>query len=283
MSNWPKGPTTWIDARTLYVSVPFTWNLHSVRCDLIQRSLLWDSAIVGGPAVRLMPDALTRISNVSVSLADMPGVLQRANPQATRTTVGCPNRCGYCAVPTIEGDFRELDDWPDQPIICDNNLLAASQSHFDRVCERLAGHGWADFNQGLDARLVTTWNAKRIAAIGKPIVRLALDSFSEDRRHSWLDAYVHLREAGIAKSRIRCYALIGWNDTPDEAWQRCKWIERQGALALPMWFHELDATEANRVTWRQRNVYKWTDAKRRQIMQWFYLHKRAVCDEGEGA
>ena len=171
--NWPKKETTWIDGRTLFVSVPFTWKLPDVRELLRQRSFFWDNAIVGGPAVKLMPEYLADIPNVIVDTGNIDGVLQRINPHATRTTTGCPNKCRFCAVPVVEGKFIELDDWPDLPIICDNNLMYSSISHFDKVCDRLEKHKWSDFNQGLDARLLNEYHAERLARLPNSIIRLA--------------------------------------------------------------------------------------------------------------
>ena len=71
-----------------------------------------------------------------------------------------------------------MEDWPDLPVLCDNNLLAAPLSHFDKVIDRLIRHGWCDFNQGVDARLLTDYHARRIAEIKQPQVRLAFDHFS---------------------------------------------------------------------------------------------------------
>jgi len=256
------------------VSAPFTWTLAAVRALARQRSFFYDHIVVGGPAVRLMPGYLEGTPGLRVETGDMPGVLQRVNPHATRTTAGCPHACGFCGVDRIEPGFRELAEWPNLPVICDNNLLAASQPHFDRVCERLAGHGWADFNQGLDARLLSRWHAERIADIGMPMVRLALDSATPQAKATWQRAFSCLREAGIAKRRIRCYALVGWSDTPAEAWSRCNWIQTgHGVRCLPMWFHELDAIQPRTITPRQASL-GWTRHLRDELFHWHYFHRR---------
>jgi hypothetical protein len=268
--NWPKRETTWMVERTLFVSVPFTWRLPAVRTMLIERSLLWDKAIVGGPAIRLMPSYLSGIENVTVSMNDYDGVLQMINSQATRTTVGCPNQCAFCAVPKIEGKFRELESWSPGPIICDNNLLAASVEHFDSVMDQLEGIGWCDFNQGLDCRLLTDHHAERIGRIKKAMVRVALDSKSE--KEAWSIALEKLLSFGTAKRRIRCYALIGFRDSPDEAWDRCEWIQSHGILVLPMWHHALDQLQQNLVRDDQKKS-GWTDYERRRIMGYFYQHR----------
>lgn len=269
--DWPKRHITWIDNRTLYVSVPFTWELPSVRTLLSQRSFDWDTAVIGGPAVYLMPGY---INMPWVKIWDYhPGVLQSVNPMATRTTTGCIRQCSFCGAWRFEGPMKELDDWPDLPVVCDNNILAASQAHFDRVIDRLKRWGWADFNQGIDARLLTDYHAKRFTEIGKSVLRLALDSM--DYADHWMKAFETLRCAGIAKSCIRSYALVGFDSDPAEAWGRCEWIESHGIKVLPMWFHTLKALRKNHVTKKQREL-GWTDYERKRIMQWFYQHKKAV-------
>lgn len=142
MPDWPRGPTWWIENNVVHVSVPFTWNLSEVR-QILCRGFA-NGAVVGGPAVQLLPEYLAGIPGVIIG-KDHPRVLQRVNPMATRTTTGCPNKCKFCAIGQgrVEpGGFHELADWPDLPIITDNNLFAASPAHFDRVMDRLERWGW---------------------------------------------------------------------------------------------------------------------------------------------
>ena len=268
---WPRGPTSWFADHCLYVSVPFTWNLPALRQRLMQRSFEYNSAIVGGPAIDLIPSAFHDLPHVATGHV-MPGILQRINPLATRTTTGCIRKCSFCGIGIgkIEaGGFRELDDWPDLPVICDNNLLAASMPHFEKVIDRLVRHGWADFNQGLDARLLTREHAILLAQIRRPMIRLALDR--QEDAGEWNCAFHTLTAAGIAKANIRSYCLIGFNDTPDNAWHRCNWIEEHGIKALPMWFHALDQLKANIVSPEQATL-GWTNEERKRIMRWFYKH-----------
>ena len=273
-TDWPKKTVYWIEDRTLYASVPFTWELNAVRQKLIQTSIEWDTAIVGGPGIYLINECFIDLDHVAIGF-HYPGILQRVNPLATRTTLGCVRACPFCAVPKLEGKFRELDDWPDLPIICDNNLLAASDRHFDRVIERLQGHRDVQFSFGLDCRLLTNPRAKQIASIKsikKRGIRIALDNnFYRDK---WVAALDMLRSAGIAKRNIASFALVGFNTGPVEAWERCKWIEDHGVRALQNWFHPLDAFKRNIVT-RNQEALGWTDYERRKIMQWYFQHKEA--------
>jgi hypothetical protein len=221
-----------------------------------------------------MPDYLAGLSGVTIG-GDCPGVLQRVNPQATRTSIGCPNRCGFCAIGKglIEaGGFRELTDWPDGPVLVDNNLFAASVEHFDRVMDRLDPWGWCDFNQGVDARRLTEHHAERIGRIPGAMVRLALDAMAV--ADAWEEAFRKLRASGVALRRIRSYALVGFTTGPEEAWERCEWIEGHGVKSLPMWFHELDALEWNQITEKQRAL-GWTDEERKALFQWYYKHRGA--------
>jgi hypothetical protein len=264
---WAAEITEWTDGDTGYLSIPFTWLLPAARRRVRQADMFVRRWIVGGPAVRLMPDY--DLSPATIG-GDMLGVLQRVNPRATRTTLGCCNHCSFCGVSRIEPEYLELYDWPDLPILCDNNLLGTRLAHVGRVMERLARWGWCDFNQGLDCRLLTSEHARMIAAIKKPIVRLALDN--NNQRTAWADAWDRLRFAGIAKAAIRSYVLCGFRDDPDSAKARCEFVESFGAKALPMWFHALDAMQRNIVT-PEQITNGWTRRKQRELMCWYYQHR----------
>lgn len=266
--HWPGRAYEWIDGKTIYVSVPFTWELPRVRAMLQQRSLLWDHAVVGGPAVKLMPDYLDNMPDVTIG-DDMPGVLQRINPIATRTTLGCPNRCGFCAVNRIEGAYTELDDWPDGSVLCDSNLLAASEKHLQRVLNRLQENGMADFNQGLDASLLSDWHAREIAKIKRVRIYLAADS--DDEIAPVLQAVERLHDNGVSSSSIRCYCLIGYDDTPAGAWRRLQRIDAT-IMAIPLWFHPLNCLVRNPLTTRQKAL-GWTHDERMLIQGYFFKHR----------
>ena len=266
-TNWPKRICSWSVCGTIYLSIPFTWLLKEAKkyLELIPNT----PAVVGGPAVLLMPGYFKGLSNVE-ERKSMPGVLSLINNQATRTTVGCIRKCEFCGVSKIEPEFKELSNWPDLPIICDNNILAASQKHFDKVCDRLEKWGWCDFNQGIDARLLTEYHAKRFKRIGRPIIRLALDSAS--LCDIWENAFSILLKVGCKKSWIKTYCLVGFKDNPETAWKNCSFIQTHGIKAFPMWYHSLTEEIYNNVSDEQtRNG--WSQFERKRIMGWFYKHK----------
>jgi hypothetical protein len=129
-----------------------------------------------------------------------------------------------------------------RPIICDNNFLAYSRAHFDRVVDRLKPLSGIDFNQGLDARLLTPYHAGRLAELDC-LVRLAFDSVAYESQ--FMQAYETLRAAKIPKRRIRVYVLIGFNDTPRDALYRLQAVRDLGSDPNPMRYQPLDILKKN--------------------------------------
>jgi len=264
---WPKDLTVWEEERIGYISVPFTWLLPRAQAWIDGHWPKIDRWVVGGPAVELMPDYLTGATVRS----DCPGVLQRVNPLATRTSVGCPRQCAFCAVGQgrIEPEFRELADWPVGRIVMDNNLLATSWSHFARVIDRLKTEPWCDL-QGIDPGLVSDGRARLLAELRRPTLRLGLDR--EEDVGVWCRAIERLRKAGLPKRAIRTYVLIGYGDNPREAWRRCETVAALGYLASPLWYHPLDAMRRDPISEGQR-LAGWDTSQRKGIMQWYYKHR----------
>ncbi len=263
--TWSKGWVEWAGATTINISVPFTWLLPQ----LASRCLWWQGlgyrVRIGGPAVTLRPDF------VPSELAEVGGevdALMHHNPQATFTSRGCIRSCAFCAVPRIEGDLRELADWTPKPIVCDNNLLAFSREHFDRVINGLKPLKGIDFNQGLDARLLTDYHAERLAELRMSVVRLAWDSVS-DESHV-MDAVGRLRTAGFFPRKIGVYVLIGFSDTPDDALYRLETLKRLGIRPNVMRYQPLTALRKNDYVapgWTERELRRYSRYWNR--LRWF--------------
>lgn len=86
-------------------------------------------------------------------------------------TRGCPNKCGWCVVPKKEGaihpymDVDEVANGNRNLILMDNNILAAGDYALEQL-HKIIDLGYrVDFNQALDARLVTPTNAQLLAKI----------------------------------------------------------------------------------------------------------------------
>ena len=85
-------------------------------------------------------------------------------------TRGCPNRCKWCVVPKKEGkispymDIEEITAGRKKAILMDNNILASNYGL--QQIEKIIKLGVkVDFNQGLDARLITDEIARLLAKV----------------------------------------------------------------------------------------------------------------------
>lgn len=87
-------------------------------------------------------------------------------------TRGCPNKCPWCVVPRKEGRIRPYMDVDEIAIegrtnlvLMDNNILAAGDYAVEQL-EKIISRGYrVDFNQAIDARLVTEEFAKLLAKV----------------------------------------------------------------------------------------------------------------------
>lgn len=84
-------------------------------------------------------------------------------------TRGCPNKCKWCVVPRKEGlvhpywDIDRVANGRKKVVLMDNNILAAGDYAKEQL-QKIIDKGYrVDFNQALDARLVTDEYAKLLA------------------------------------------------------------------------------------------------------------------------
>lgn len=196
---------------------------------------------IGGPAVDLMPEFVHDVAD-QVGGQFTPAPLKRHNPDATFTSRGCINKCPFCAVPIIEGELKELATWDPAPIICDNNLLATSQKHFDKVIDSIKQFKQVDFNQGLDIRMLNTHHIERLQELRLPKIRIAFDNIK--MASLVIKTIDKLLMAGFPKSRINCYVLINFDDNPNNALDRIELLKAKGIRAFPQRFQAIQGKEA---------------------------------------
>ena len=118
-------------------------------------------------------------------------------------TRGCPNKCKWCVVPRKEGAIRPYMDVDEiaiegrhKLVLMDNNFLAAgdyAHKQLDKIIER--GYR-VDFNQALDARLVTDDFARKLAKVkwlDKNRIRFGCDTPKQiedcERAMQMIDSY----------------------------------------------------------------------------------------------
>ena len=87
-------------------------------------------------------------------------------------TRGCPNKCPWCVVPRKEGAIKPYMDIDEiaiegrrKIVLMDNNILAAGDYAVEQLNKIIERGYRVDFNQALDARLVTDEYARLLAKV----------------------------------------------------------------------------------------------------------------------
>jgi len=195
---------------------------------------------------------------------------------------GCIRRCGFCSVPKLEGrpsalkyTIRHLV-YPGHPkanncckkkhhsriILWDNNILG--NSNWEALFDELIELGLVvDFNQGLDARLVTEKVAERISKMRREVIPIAYDY--DDIGPYVKKAIELLKDAGISTRKIVSYTLFNYADDPEDMFERVRDVLNWGAVCYPMRFEPLTALEKNRFVsprWQREDLEMVAKARR---------------------
>lgn len=186
-------------------------------------------------------------------------------------TRGCPNKCKWCVVPRKEGPVRPYMDVDDvatdgrnKLILMDNNILACEYGL--QQIAKIADRGYrVDFNQALDARLVTEDVAKLLARVRwLNQIRLGCDTPKQVREcESAMRMIDHYRSK---PAWYLMYTMIG-SDFDEAVSRLSHWkpFKRVRIVAQP--FRDVDNPKQIIPKW-QKDLARW--AMRRE----FY----AVCD-----
>ena len=167
---------------------------------------------------------------------------------------GCIRTCSFCAVPALEGKPFQvrpttrikhlIAEGHKRVILWDNNILG--ESHWHEVIDELRDLNLeVDFNQGLDARLITEEVAHALTGIRLPTIRLAYDFVG--MRDAVKRAVTLLRSAGLTNRRYRhicCYVLYNYKDTPQDLYERVTDLLAWGVSAYPMRYQPLNGDYA---------------------------------------
>lgn len=234
VSGWHRGP---VEVRnmdgSILLSVVFSWDLGStlqLEGELLSRGY---NVRVGGPAARY----------AGIQSGDCPDMVRYHNPNACFTSRGCVNNCPFCIVPNIEGYLVELASWEPRPIVCDSNLLACSRRHFDRVVDSLKPLRKVDFNQGLEAAILSPYHASRLAELDMKMVRISWDNVNAESR--FMFGWDNLRKAGFPSRKVGVFVLIGFHDTPRDALYRLETVKNLGGVPFPMRYQPPDSPKRN--------------------------------------
>jgi len=183
---------------------------------------------------------------------------------------GCTHRCPFCAVPRLEGELNSIKYtirhliYPthNRVIVWDNNILAAPS--WDQIVKELQDFDLTvDFNQGLDARLVTTTVARQICLLKTDVIRLSYDY--EAMTDNVKRTIELLSESGIRRRKVVVYTLFNYTDSPEDFFTRVRNLLRWGVVCYPMRFEPLDSLSKNQYVgpkWTNEMIEMVTDARR---------------------
>ena len=177
-------------------------------------------------------------------------------------TRGCPNRCRWCVVPQKEGAIRpymDVDDIAingrDHLILMDNNVLACDYglSQIEKIVSRKYH---VDFNQALDARLVTTDVARLLAKV-KWIKRIRFGCDTSGQIDNCERAINLIRTAGYCGEFLLYCIIMDF----DESYQRiCHWREDKKVIPFAQPFRDPHNPHQRIPQW-QKDMSRWVNKK----------------------
>ena len=233
------------------ISVTFTWDYPTAVQMAKSWAAVYSDVRVGGPACGDWGGEFS------------PGLFLRDG--AVITSRGCPRKCKHCFVPGREGKIRELeilDGWD----VLDNNLLACSPEHVERVFEMLRRQSERiRLTGGLDACLFNERHVELLKSIHIQTVFFAYDAAGIEPH---LCRVVEML-GWIPEKRRRCYVLIGYpGDSLSDADRRLRWVYNIGFLPYPMVYRDDSAMSQAEAIDR-----KWVELKGWWMLVKNYRHK----------
>ena len=298
---YPDMPEPEFMPNVIFVTSLFTWTWESVRNAVYHYSQAYPKAevILGGIYASLMPEhAESEVRPHIVWVGQIPeaeDLMPRYDlvPENTKSIVfasrGCVRRCLFCAVPKLEPTFEGevsishlVCPGHSEIVLLDNNFLASPHksevlSELVQLRNKKGQRYLVDFNQGLDARLVTPEIASALRRLRMRCVRLAYDYYTV--RNSVAKAIAALIEAGFRGRDIVVYTLYGWNDSPEDFFQRIRDMAQWGVSIYPMRYQPTDALEKNAFIperWSREELEMVFDAQRALGFRGVWLPREAL-------
>lgn len=214
-------------------------------------------AIKGGTGYGIYEDLPDEIDSIFPDYSIYPGC-KHAIGFLTR---GCIRNCPWCVVPHKEGAIRPYSTWrkikrPDSRdiVFLDNNVLACPHG-IEQIRDMTGQNVRVDFNQGLDARLITPEIAALLARL-KWIRFIRMSCDTDAMLPIVLEAIRRLEAEGIKPYRVFVYLLV---QDVGSAERRAIALRRAGVEVFAQPYRDFE----NHIepTYEQRSFARWVNRK----------------------
>lgn len=176
-------------------------------------------------------------------------------------TRGCIRKCPWCIVPKKEGLIRQYRTWQEikrqdskDIVFMDNNVLACEWG-LSQIMDMGGQDVRVDFNQGLDARLITEDVALMLSRL-KWINYIRMSADTDAMLDVVLEAIERLRKNGIKPWRVFVYVLV---QDVESAERRVIALRKIGANPFAQPYR--DFTNNIEPTQEQRDLARWVNHK----------------------
>lgn len=205
-------------------------------------------------------------------------------------TRGCPRGCAFCHVAAKEGRCaRKVADlsqfWSGQGTIClsDPNILACPES-VDLLTQLRDSGARIEFNQGLDARLITPQKAELLASMNLKVPHFAMDTMSslepvKKGVRLYVDACKRLKGKWNWRN-AKVFCLTNFDTTHEQDMRRIAAIQECECQPYVMIYNKPSAPPIT------RRLQRWTNstmlyAKTQDFMEYQRMNYKTVL-EGSG-
>lgn len=156
-------------------------------------------------------------------------------------TRGCPRGCKFCHVAAKEGkrsykvaDLSEFFRGQRNICLCDPNILACKD--WKPLLQQLIdSHAWVDFNQGMDARMMTEEKARMLGEIKIKEIHFAWDRY-EDKESvlRGLELYAKYAKRKPHAHNAIVYTIVNFDTTFEQDLERIYTLRDLGYWAYVM-------------------------------------------------
>lgn len=231
------------DHKEVHISCAFTWDKPQAKSLAEAWQKVSPTIKLGGPAHDDPGETFE------------PGMYVRQG--ITFTSRGCPNNCKFCFVPKREGKLREIEIKAGN-VINDNNILACSKKHREKVYTMLKTQKRIEFKGGLEASRLTDWDIEEFRKLRIKQLWFACDHPNAIKIIQKVAPKLY--KAGYKRDHLHCYVLIGDDMTENE--NRLKAVFEAGMLPYAQLFQPEQQIEYSKEwkrfarTWSRPAAYK---------------------------